>query len=56
MHHSKTIHWAGPNTSPTRARRALGFVYFGESAKVDEAARAAYQAKLQADMRAANQI
>ena len=56
MHHSKTIHWAGPNTSPTRARRALGFVYFGESAKVDEAAKAAYQAKLQADMRAAGQI
>ncbi|WEJ34558.1 MULTISPECIES: phytanoyl-CoA dioxygenase family protein [unclassified Devosia] len=56
MHHSKTIHWAGPNTSPTRARRALGFVYFGESAKVDEEARAAYQAKLQAEMRAANQI
>jgi len=56
MHHSKTIHWAGPNTSPTRARRALGFVYFGESAKVDAAARDAYQAKLQADMRAAGQI
>ncbi|MCR6636589.1 phytanoyl-CoA dioxygenase family protein [Devosia sp.] len=56
MHHSKTIHWAGPNTSPTRARRALGFVYFGESAKVDEEARAAYQAKLQADLRAAGKI
>jgi phytanoyl-CoA hydroxylase len=56
MHHSKTIHWAGPNTSPTRARRALGFVYFGESAKVDEEARVAYQAKLQADLRAAGKI
>lgn len=56
MHHSKTVHWAGPNTSQTRARRALGFVYFGESAKVDEAARAAYQAKLQAELRAANKI
>lgn len=56
MHHSKTVHWAGANTSPTRARRALGFVYFGESAKVNEAARAAYQDKLQADLRAANKI
>ena len=56
MHHSKTIHWAGPNTSPTRARRALGFVFFGESAKVDQAARDAYQAKLQADLRAAGKI
>lgn len=56
MHHSKTIHWAGPNVSTNRARRALGFVYFGESAKVDEDARAAYQAKLQADLRAAGKI
>ncbi|MDB5474050.1 MAG: Phytanoyl-CoA dioxygenase [Devosia sp.] len=56
MHHSKTIHWAGPNTSPTRARRALGFVYFGASAKVDQQARDAYQAKLAADLRAAGKI
>jgi phytanoyl-CoA hydroxylase len=56
MHHSKTIHWAGPNTSPSRARRALGFVYFGESAKVDQAARDAYQARLAADLRAAGKI
>ena len=56
MHHSKTVHWAGPNVSPTRARRALGFVYFGESATVDEAAKAAYQAKLQADLWAAGKI
>lgn len=56
MHHSKTVHWAGANTSPTRARRALGFIYYGESAKVDEAARAAYQAKLHADLRAADKI
>ncbi len=56
MHHSKTVHWAGANQSKTRARRALGFVYFGASAKVDEAAKAAYQAKLEADLRAANKI
>tara|TARA_R110000868_G_scaffold82967_8_gene234277 strand:- start:15447 stop:16223 length:777 start_codon:yes stop_codon:yes gene_type:complete len=56
MHHSKTVHWAGANTSPSRARRALGFIYYGESAKVDEAARAAYQAKLHADLRAADKI
>lgn len=56
MHHSKTIHWAEANRSPTRARRALGFVYFGNSATVDEAARDAYQAKLQADLRAAGKI
>ena len=36
MHDCKTVHWASPNRSPTRSRRALGFVYFGVSAKADE--------------------
>lgn len=46
MHHAKTIHWAGANTSPTRSRRAIGFIYYAESAREDEAAKAAYQADL----------
>ncbi|SMY08898.1 phytanoyl-CoA dioxygenase family protein [Flavimaricola marinus] len=56
MHDAHTIHWAGPNRSPTRSRRALGFVYFGESAKIDEASKAAYKAKLEADLRAQKKI
>jgi phytanoyl-CoA hydroxylase len=56
MHHCKTVHWASPNRSPTRSRRALGFVFYGESAKPDEAARIAYQAKLDAELKAANKI
>jgi len=56
LHDAKTIHWAGANTSPTRSRRALGFVYFGESAKVDEATKLAYKAKLEADLKAAEKI
>jgi phytanoyl-CoA hydroxylase len=56
MHDAKTIHWAGPNQSPTRSRRALGFVYFGESAEVDQASKAAYKAKLEADLRAQAKI
>jgi phytanoyl-CoA hydroxylase len=56
MHHCKTVHWASPNRSPTRSRRALGFVYFGESAKPDEEAKRAYQAKLDAELKAANKI
>jgi phytanoyl-CoA hydroxylase len=56
MHHCKTVHWASPNRSPTRSRRALGFVFYGASAKPDEEARRAYQAKLDADLKAANKI
>jgi phytanoyl-CoA hydroxylase len=50
------VHWASPNRSPTRSRRALGFVFFGESAKPDEAAKIAYQAKLDAELAAAGKI
>ena len=56
MHHCKTVHWASPNRSPTRSRRALGFVFFGESARPDEVAKRAYQAKLDADLKAADKI
>jgi 2-oxoglutarate-dependent dioxygenase len=56
MHDCRTVHWAGANRSATRSRRALGFVYFASSARVDAGARAAYQARLQRDMRAADQI
>ena len=56
MHHCKTVHWASPNRSPTRSRRALGFVFFGESAKPDLEAIRAYQAKLDAELAAAGKI
>jgi len=47
VHHSLTIHRAGGNISETRSRKALGLIYFGESAKEDVEAKAAYQRKLQ---------
>lgn len=56
MHDAKTVHWAGANTSPTRSRRALGFIYFGESARVDEASKAAYKARLEAELKAEQKI
>ena len=56
MHDAHIVHWAGPNRSPTRSRRALGFVYFGESARIDEASKAAYKAKLEAELRAEGKI
>ena len=46
VHHGMTIHWAEANNSPTRSRRVLGLVYFGESAKEDVEAKEAYQKKL----------
>lgn len=56
MHDARTIHWAGPNQSLTRSRRALGFVYFGESARIDEQSKTAYKAKLEADLLAQKKI
>lgn len=46
VHHSLTIHRAGGNTSDIRSRKALGLIYFGESAKEDVEAKIAYQKKL----------
>jgi len=51
IHHAKTVHWAGANRSKTRSRRALGFIYYARKAKTDEAAKRAYQAKLDAQLR-----
>lgn len=56
LHHAKTIHWAGANTSPTRSRRALGFIYYGESAREDTEAKAAYQAALDARLKKEGKI
>ena len=36
-----TIHRAGPNTSRTRPRRAVGGTFFGVSAQVDPVAKVA---------------
>ena len=43
MHHARTIHWAGPNRSKTRSRRAIGFIYYAKRAREDIAAKEAYQ-------------
>ncbi len=56
MHHAKTIHWAEANASQTRSRRALGFIYYAKSAKVDLAARDGYQAALDARLKAEGKI
>tara|TARA_Y100000588_G_scaffold385003_1_gene477435 strand:- start:1094 stop:1834 length:741 start_codon:yes stop_codon:yes gene_type:complete len=56
VHHAMTIHRADANQSTTRQRRALGFTYFGESAREDTAAQAAYQDRLKREMTEAGRI
>ncbi|MGA1522446.1 MAG: hypothetical protein ACO4CZ_00610 [Planctomycetota bacterium] len=50
-HDASTIHRADANRDPTRSRKALGFIYYAESARVDEARHAAYQERLAREMR-----
>lgn len=47
VHHCMTIHTAGANQTESQSRKALGLIYFGESAKPDLEAKAAYQKALQ---------
>ncbi len=46
IHHGMTIHRADGNTSPSRSRKVMGFVYFGESAQEDLKTKEAYQQNL----------
>jgi phytanoyl-CoA hydroxylase len=55
-HHSLTIHWADANTSGDKSRQALGAVYFAKRCKIDERAKAAYQARLDAKLKSAGKI
>lgn len=56
IHHARTIHWATPNVSKTRTRRALGFIYYAKSAKPDLEAKQAYQEALDASLKAQGKI
>ena len=51
VHHGLTVHWASGNSSITRTRKALGFIYYADGAQQDAAAHAAYQARLAADLK-----
>ncbi len=55
-HHAMTVHRADANASPTRTRRALGFIFYGESAREDKFAHQAYQKKLADEMSALGKI
>ena len=55
-HHALTIHRADANLSSTRSRRALGFIFYGKSAREDKAAHETYQRKLASEMSAEGKI
>jgi phytanoyl-CoA hydroxylase len=52
VHHALTIHRADGNSSATRTRKALGFIYYASKAKENEIAKAAYQQKLAEEIKA----
>jgi ectoine hydroxylase-related dioxygenase (phytanoyl-CoA dioxygenase family) len=56
MHDAKTVHWAGANKSKTRSRRALGFIYYAKSAKLDLEQKQAYQTLLDTQLRSTGKI
>lgn len=56
VHDAMTIHRADGNVSADRSRRALGFVYYSEDARVDADAHAAYQKQLAQEMKAQGKI
>ena len=55
-HHALTIHRADGNQSRCRSRQALGFIFYGVSAKVDQDAHQAYQQKLKSNLIAEGKI
>ena len=55
-HHALTIHRADANLSENRSRRALGFIFYGKSAKEDGKAHEAYQRQLAEEMTAKGKI
>ena len=56
MHHAKIIHFADPNKSKTRSRRAFGFVYHGVSAKHDKQKEKMEQEQLKAELKSAKEL
>ena len=51
VHHALTVHRADRNAHPTRQRRALGCIFYGQSAREDHARKAAYQRRLESQWR-----
>ena len=55
-HHALTIHRADSNKSPTRSRRALGFIFYSAKARENTTNHRNYQQDLASAMAAAGKI
>ncbi|QDU90483.1 Phytanoyl-CoA dioxygenase (PhyH) [Pirellulimonas nuda] len=55
-HHALTVHLAGANRSVNRQRRSLGFIYYSQSARVDEAKHQEYRRRLVQELAASGKI
>ncbi len=55
-HHALTVHRADANTSKTRQRRAVGFIYYSAKANQDVVAHKAYQEQLKREMTNSDRI
>ena len=55
-HHALTVHRADANLSRTRSRRALGFIFYGESAREDTDAHEEYQRNLAEELKVSGKI
>ncbi len=55
-HHALTVHRADANTSETRQRRAIGFIYYSAEASQDVTAQKAYQEQLKQEMKNSDRI
>ncbi len=55
-HHALTVHRADANLSRTRSRRALGFIFYGESAREDTDAHEEYQRHLSEELKVSGKI
>ena len=55
-HHALTVHRADANLSSTRSRRALGFIFYGQSAREDTDAHEEYQRSLAKELKVSGRI
>jgi phytanoyl-CoA hydroxylase len=55
-HHALTVHRADANLSPNRSRRALGFIFYGESSREDTDAHEEYQRNLAEELKTSGKV
>ena len=55
-HNSLVLHRAGANTTRDRQRRAIGFIYYGQSARADAERVEQYQKQLRETLAAKGKI